>query len=147
MKNNNHGSTFRMDAYTGEKKGPDTTFAYDAMIGGEKKEEEVTPIGVKGENPVSGTNAGANFRMDAYSGSKGERKMESTFDYGAMMGKGKKEEEAPAEPVISAKGENPVSGTNAGANFRMDAYAGGKKKEGPKVESTFAYDAIIGKKK
>ena len=142
MKSNNHGSTFRMDAYTGEKKGPDTTFAYDAMMGGAKKEEEVTPIGVKGENPVSGTNAGANFRMDAYAGTT-ERKMESTFDYDAMMGKGKKAEDAPAEPVISAKGENPVSGTNAGSNFRMDAYAGTGER---KVESTFAYDAIIGKK-
>ena len=86
MKNNNHGSTFRMDAYTGEKKGPDTTFAYDAMMGGEKKEEEVTPIGVKGENPVSGTNAGANFRMDAYAGTT-ERKVESNFAFDAIVGK------------------------------------------------------------
>ena len=90
MKNNNHGSTFRMDAYTGEKKGPDTTFAYDAMMGKGKPAEE-TPaepvISVKGENPVSGTTAGANFRMDAYAGTKGERKVESTFAYDAIIGK------------------------------------------------------------
>jgi len=94
---------------------------------------------------MSSNNHGSTFRMDAYAGEKKEgAKVESTFAYDAMIGSKKQEVEV---APITAKGENPVSGSNAGANFRMDAYAGGKKKEGPKVESTFAYDAIIGKKK
>ena len=145
MNTNNHGSNFRMDAYAGESKKVESDFAFDAMLEGQKQEEEVTPIGVKGESPVSGNNAGSNFRMDAYAGAKKEGpKVESTFAFDAMMNPKKQEEEA--APAVSAKGASPVSGNNAGSTFRMDAYAGAKK-EGPKVESTFAYDAMMNPKK
>ena len=90
MKSNNHGSTFRMDAYAGDKKEEqkvESTFAYDAMIGGDKKKEEVTPVTANGENPVSGQNPGAAFRMDAYAGEKKEGDRRNAYNYDAIMGK------------------------------------------------------------
>ena len=59
-----------------------------------------------------------------------------------MMNPKKQEEEAPA---VTAKGESPVSGNNAGSTFRMDAYAGEKKPE--EKRNPFNFGALLGKKK